>query len=450
MRIEIKNELLVINILSVVLILIISFLPVQVLRIILGLPFILFFPGYTLIAALFPKKSDLDAMERVALSFGLSIAVVPLIGLVLNYTPWGIRLYPILLSLAFFIVAMSAIAWYRRRGLPEKEKLNLALNLSLPKQKNPSRLDRVLSTVLILAILGAIGTLGYVIASPKVGERFTEFYILGLEGKAEGYPKELTVGEAGRVILGITNHEHEIMSYEVEMMVGGTLDKETGPIELAHEQKWGEEVSFVPQEACAVTKLVEDVYQPWGPFLAEQVSIRVESIEQLKPGDHIWIESEAAQIEAVDGYTITLKEALKSYHPAGSKVTEVQKVEFRLHKIRQLGERAEKHTLLSLRIGKGNLSAKVVNQGQNKANYQIEVRVEENEEQQTRIESVGPMVLASGEEWSQEVDFASPKAGAPKLEFSLLRDGELLYKEKARGAYPALHLWIDVKESKGP
>ncbi|MCL0102762.1 DUF1616 domain-containing protein [Dehalococcoidia bacterium] len=246
MRIKIQNELLAINILSVVLILTISFFPIQALRIILGLPFILFFPGYTLIAALFPKKSGLDAIERVALSFGLSIAVVPLIGLVLNYTPWGIRLYPILVSLTVFIAAMSAIAWYRRHGLPEQEKLNLILNLSLPRQE--SRLDRALSIVLILAIVGAIGTLGYVIASPRVGERFTEFYILGLEGKAEGYPTELTVGEEGRVILGITNREHEIMGYEVKIKIDGVLQQRIGPVELEHEESWREQVGFVPQE----------------------------------------------------------------------------------------------------------------------------------------------------------------------------------------------------------
>ena len=67
-------------------------------RIPLGLVMVLFVPGYTLIAALFPKKADLEGIERTALAFGLSIAVVPLIGLGLNYTPWGIRLEPVLFS----------------------------------------------------------------------------------------------------------------------------------------------------------------------------------------------------------------------------------------------------------------------------------------------------------------------------------------------------------------
>ena len=49
-------------------------------RIPLGLLMVLFVPGYALIAALFPRKDDLDGIERLALSFGLSIAVVPLIG----------------------------------------------------------------------------------------------------------------------------------------------------------------------------------------------------------------------------------------------------------------------------------------------------------------------------------------------------------------------------------
>ncbi|HEX4841651.1 MAG TPA: DUF1616 domain-containing protein, partial [bacterium] len=83
-------------------------------RIVLGLPFVLFFPGYVLIAALYPRRSDLDGVERVALSLGLSLAVVPLIGLVLNYTPWGIHPTPILVGLALFIAVCSAAAVRQR------------------------------------------------------------------------------------------------------------------------------------------------------------------------------------------------------------------------------------------------------------------------------------------------------------------------------------------------
>jgi len=84
------------------------------LRIILGFPLILFLPGYSLICALFPKKDEMDVIERIALSIGLSIAVVVIIGLVLNYTPWGIRLGPILLATSSFTLVLAAITTARK------------------------------------------------------------------------------------------------------------------------------------------------------------------------------------------------------------------------------------------------------------------------------------------------------------------------------------------------
>jgi len=88
--------------------------PLIVTRWVLGSLFILFLPGYTLIEALFPKRSDLDSIERLALSIGLSLAVTPLIGLILNYTPWGIRLDPIVISLTIFTLTMSLLATHRK------------------------------------------------------------------------------------------------------------------------------------------------------------------------------------------------------------------------------------------------------------------------------------------------------------------------------------------------
>ena len=94
-------------------------------RIILGLLLVLFLPGYSLIAALFPANDDLDldGIERIAPELlGLGIAVVPLLGLALNYTPFGIRLVPILVVLSVFTVSLAVIAGVRRQGLSEGER----------------------------------------------------------------------------------------------------------------------------------------------------------------------------------------------------------------------------------------------------------------------------------------------------------------------------------------
>ena len=91
-------------------------------RIILGLPLVLFLPGYSLIATLFPRKDDLDGIERVALSFGLSIAIAPLLGFALNYTPFGIRLLPILTVLSVFTISFAIGAYVRRSMIPEGDR----------------------------------------------------------------------------------------------------------------------------------------------------------------------------------------------------------------------------------------------------------------------------------------------------------------------------------------
>ncbi len=86
----------------------------QPLRMVLGSVFVLFLPGYALIEALYPGHGELKPLERLALSIGLSLAIVPLIGLALNYTPWGIRLEPVTVSLAVYTLAVLILAAYRR------------------------------------------------------------------------------------------------------------------------------------------------------------------------------------------------------------------------------------------------------------------------------------------------------------------------------------------------
>jgi hypothetical protein len=86
--------------------------PYIYIRYILGSVFVVFLPGYSLIKALFPTR-EIDNIERTALSIGMSLALVPLVGLLLNYTPWGIRLTPVTLSLLSLTTILTTIGLQR-------------------------------------------------------------------------------------------------------------------------------------------------------------------------------------------------------------------------------------------------------------------------------------------------------------------------------------------------
>ena len=104
-------------------------------RIVLGFLLLLLFPGYSLLSALFPGKNKLQGIERLALSFGLSCAIVVIIGLILNYTPWGITFSPILIAITLFTVLAAAIGWYRQRKLPPAERFSVSICVHSSGQK---------------------------------------------------------------------------------------------------------------------------------------------------------------------------------------------------------------------------------------------------------------------------------------------------------------------------
>ncbi|MFC4406282.1 DUF1616 domain-containing protein [Haloarchaeobius iranensis] len=227
------------------------FLPVvneTPLRVVLGLPFVLFVPGYAFITALFPEdgsspataeddsteeydvddpetsRSGIDGIERVALSFGLSIALVPLIGLVLNFTPFGIRLVPIVVSLDAFTLVCIAVAAQRRQQLPTEDRFEVPYREWYAAGRDEflepdSRGDAVLNVLLVASILLATASVGYAVAVPKEGEQFSEFYVLTENESgdlvADDYPTNYTVGEQRPVVVGIGNHEGEQTEYTV-------------------------------------------------------------------------------------------------------------------------------------------------------------------------------------------------------------------------------------------
>ena len=82
---------------------------------ILTLPLVLVLPGYALIAAMFPKQA-LGGAERAVFSLGLSLVIVILGGLVLNWTSFGLHASSWAVLLACITLGASAVALIRRRG----------------------------------------------------------------------------------------------------------------------------------------------------------------------------------------------------------------------------------------------------------------------------------------------------------------------------------------------
>jgi len=274
MRIKVFTDILIISILTVLLVIISVLIPSNIVRIILGLPAILLFPGYSFVAALYPGKEDMNRIQRLALSIGISVAIITLIGLILNYTPWGVGPESVLFSVSIFILLTSTVALLRRNKVPGRNKYICQLTISWPVWAG-GVLSKLLFVSFIISIVVTLGVISYVTVSPRVEAAFTEFYILGLNGEAQDYPEVFSLesggvtrieygdgnyvfDELGMVTLGIVSHEQQKASYYVLANIdgeqiginydGGVVNR-IGPFELAQGEKWEQKIGFTPQYA---------------------------------------------------------------------------------------------------------------------------------------------------------------------------------------------------------
>jgi uncharacterized membrane protein len=76
---------------------------------IFGAIYILFLPGFA-VSFLFFARGAIDIIERIALSFVLSVAIVPLLAFYLNLIGVKIRFWSVFAEVAFVIIASAITA----------------------------------------------------------------------------------------------------------------------------------------------------------------------------------------------------------------------------------------------------------------------------------------------------------------------------------------------------
>ena len=264
MKLNIKNELLFLNLFVVALVAIIIFLPGNPLRIIFGIPIAVFLPGYTFLAALFPGKMQISGIERVILSFILSIAIVPLIALILNFTPLGVRLEPVLYATSGFIVFASIIAWLRRRRLPIEKRFQIELKLTRPIWNRQTTAG---SVVLMVIIVAAVGVLTYFASHPQPADAYTEFYILPTTSEDLSYLSTLHVGLEAEVNIGIVSHEPVAADYQIDVLLNDNSYNKLDGISLQPGAKFQKTVSFAFDEPGLKQKVEFVLYKDGVTYL---------------------------------------------------------------------------------------------------------------------------------------------------------------------------------------
>lgn len=218
-------------------------------QMVLGALGVLFAPGYALVAVLFPERpsprdhdtaaahGDTDSnvgngrrlrtTERVLLAVGASVCLVPLVGIVIAFTPWQVGPAPVLGAVGVGTTVLAVGAVVVRRQVPPQERFNPGVARTVREYR--SRLDSgesesVLSVLLVVAVVVAAGGIGAAVLTTERGEQFTEFYLV-TEGEAtgealgSGYPGTVAQGDGENVTVGVTNEEGQAASYTVVVLL---------------------------------------------------------------------------------------------------------------------------------------------------------------------------------------------------------------------------------------
>jgi uncharacterized membrane protein len=196
--------------------------------ILLGVPFLLFVPGYAVVAALFPEQPFENSprslghheespgwLLRIALSLVASALVVGVLGLALSWF-LTISLLTMVGAITAVTVCSLVVAGVRRGRVPAARRADPFDDRSTSLLPGGTRRQSITLGIAIAALLLATVFVG---VTPVQGEDYSEAYLLTetAEGEsfAESYPSTFVAGEGHELSLALSNHEHETVDYEV-------------------------------------------------------------------------------------------------------------------------------------------------------------------------------------------------------------------------------------------
>jgi uncharacterized membrane protein len=284
------------------------------LQFVLGIPLLLFVPGYAVLAALFPGRpsrnagqvSALSEMsrqfsslrsiqqrgvrwgERVGLSFGLSLFIAPLLALVLEFTALVLgtsslyRTGPIVALLVLFSLLFTVVGVVHRLQLPRSQRFAVPVGYwveDFVDSLTGSPVDALLNLVLILSIIAAVASMTYALAVPQDATTTTGFRVGSLDESGQfvlNPPSNLTESEPQQFAVNILNHEQQTMNYTVivqlERRSGSNIELDRFSTTIPSNQTWQTQRTVVPTIAGDDFRLKFLLYQGNAPQNATEAN----------------------------------------------------------------------------------------------------------------------------------------------------------------------------------
>lgn len=233
-----------------------SGLPPGRLRTVIALPLVVLFPGYALLAFLYPERpgatagtegdvgTGITSVERLALSVVTSLAIVPMIAFVINYSSYSLRLRPLAVAVGAVTIGLTVFAFASRLGQPTERRYHVPAFAWLggvasdflsrgrrdlrdaPPLKPTTGTQRFLNLIFVVSLLALVATAGYAAVTPPANdEPFTEFYLVTQDDEgqytAENLPSDFSQGEGQQLAVAIGNHEGQEVPYTVVVQLEG-------------------------------------------------------------------------------------------------------------------------------------------------------------------------------------------------------------------------------------
>jgi uncharacterized membrane protein len=210
-------------------------------RLLLAGVFLCLLPGYALTTLVFPARRGrqtanpfrqnlndgvLGEGERAALSLGLSVALLPLLGIGMTFAALPLTVQNVLLVVTALVVVALAGGTVRRLRTSSDTRYKAPFWYWLGegyRGLQGNTVDVVLNVGLAVVVIAAMSTFAVALTTPQDGVKYTEASLLAESPDGDlvagNYPTELGPDGRADLVLRVSNNEGEDVVYTVVVQI---------------------------------------------------------------------------------------------------------------------------------------------------------------------------------------------------------------------------------------